>query len=961
MSRLTLLSLLSLFAPLLLAQTSIPCGTTFYDSGGAAGNYPNNAAEVFTLCPTTAGEVAKVTFLLVELEECCDFLEVFNGDNQVQSLGNPDAAGQFFLSTAADGCLTVVLTSDGSVTEAGFEAIATCGPPPTCPQPSALSLTGRTTTTASLDWTENGTATTYDVFILPAGTPLPAGAPDYNDITLPFTATGLTAATAYAAYVRADCDAAAGTDDSDYTGPLLFQTSPPAPTNDDCSTATTLLVSADDNCANQVTDVPLEGATASNPVSGCGAPLLVDVWFAFQPAGSSVFAQLIDPQQSEGPFLDLEVYAGSCGGLVSLSCGETDARLTGLTAGQTYYLRVFGDEAAIFSLCVYNQPEPPANDECGGAVTLGVSATPLCTTTTTATTAGATESLTACGTGDADDDVWFAFTATNETQLLYLDEISNATGFGRDLLYEVFSGSCGTLTSVYCGPTFFSFNNPPVTLPGLAVGTDYLLRVYTEDDRGTVDFDICLATPPLNDGCSGAFALPVNPTADCANVVAASTIGATRSGNDCGIAQADDDVWFSFVATAVAHNLQVNNVVFTGGFNQTINYELIEGSSCGAGTVLTCDQFSNDRRKPLQNLTIGETYFVRIFTRIGNANASFDVCLTTPPPNDECANATVVPVNPDFSSTLRVAATTLGATQSDVLPSSIGCSATANMDDVWFQFTAQAVTHRLKPENVTVAFPNPASGRTMIFRVYAGAGCGSLTELACDQVFPDIEDFMEVSGLTAGETYFIRFYSQGFTAELDFELVIQTDPALPVTLTSFTGEADEKVNLLRWTTASEQQSAWHILERSATGAGAWEEVARTQGAGESWVARAYEIADLSPLPLAYYRLRLLDFDGQQAFSQVIALRREGQQELAAQVFPNPASGAFSVRFRSPAAGLANASLTNARGQVVQVWSVPVAAGPNELPFAVAALPAGLYYLRLTQGDGLVEVLRVLLR
>lgn len=941
------------------AQTSVPCGTTFYDSGGAGGNYPDDANEVYTICPTTPGEFAKVTFTTLVLEECCDYIEVYNGDNQVQYLGGVEAAGQFFISTAADGCLTVVLVSDGSVTEAGFEAVATCGPPPTCPQPSDLSLTGRTTTSADLDWTENGSATLYDVFILPAGTPLPAGAPDYDDVSLPFTATGLTAATAYAAYVRADCDGAAGTDDSDYTGPFTFETSPNAPGNDECGGATILTVSPDDNCANELTDVALAGATVSNPATTCGNFDHVDVWYAFQPTGSSVVVQLIDPQQSEGPFLGLEVFAGSCGSLVSLSCGDNEARLTGLTPSATYYVRVYGNDAAIFGLCVYGQPEPPANDDCGGAVSLAVSTTPLCASTTPATTAGATESLAACGTAEADDDVWFSFTATNEVHLLYLSDLDNATGFGRDMLYEVFSGSCGSLASVYCGPVFFSFDNPPVTLTGLVSGTDYFLRVYTEDNTGTVNFNICLATPPLNDECSGAFVLPVNPTAGCDDVVPASTIGATQSGDDCGIASADDDIWFTFVATAVAHNLQVNNVIFTGGFNQTINYELIEGADCGSGTVLECNQFSNDRRKPLQNLTIGQTYYVRIFTRISNANASFDVCLTTPPVNDECVNALDIPVNSDYTSTNRIMGSTLGGTQSDVLNSSLGCSATANGDDIWFRFTATAETHRLVAEEAVTVFPTPVGSQTLIFRVYAGTDCTNLTEIFCD-FNSGLIGFMELTGLTAGEEYFIRAYSQSFTNEVAFFLSVQTDPALPVSLLSFTGSAEGKSNTFAWSTAREQNSAWHILERSTDGVAGWTEVARTQGAGESLTEQAYTAIDQFPPAMAYYRLRLLDFDGQQAFSEVIALERS-DVETKSQVFPNPARDNFSIRLAYPFSGNTTCSLYSPQGQLLKTWPAADFTGQNTFSFQVPDLPPGVYFLRLGSEAGKAEVVRVVLR
>ncbi|MEM9258011.1 MAG: fibronectin type III domain-containing protein [Bacteroidota bacterium] len=944
MHRLLLLSLALLLNTYLPAQTIINCGDTFFDSGGAAGNYPDDANEVYQICPTVGGEVAKVSFALVDLEECCDEIEVFNGAGTTTSLGFVFNASQFFISTAADGCLTVVLRSDGSVNEAGFEATISCAPPPTCPQPSSLNLDGRTSTSATLSWTENGTATLYDLIIVPAGTAPGATLTD-DDVGNPFTVTGLTAGTDYDAYVRADCDGAAGTDDSDFTGPFPFATLPPPPGNDECGMATPISISPDDNCTNQI-DASLAGATSSTPAPSCGFPGGADVWYTFTPTNTVVNVLLDDPNFGEGDFIAMEVYAGSCGSLTSLSCGENTVRITGLTANTPYFIRVFGDSGsqANYGICVVSEPDPPTNDDCGAASVLSVSSTPACASVLAATTAGATESLPGnCGAAP-DDDVWFSFTAANDVHLLYLDNVSAVTGFNRDLYYEVFAGSCGALTSIIC-ENFPSFDDPPVSLSGLTNGTTYFLRVYSEDNSGTVSFDICIATPPPNDECSGALVLPVNPTYECTNFLAASTTGATQSGTDCGFARADDDVWFSFVATRTDHLLFVTDKVFTGGFNTQIYYELNTGTNCGTLTAVECAIAGAPTE--LRGLTIGATYFLRVFTRISGNTASFNICLSSPPPNDNCTEAILAPINPNLSNTITTAGTSLGGTESfDVTGSA--CSNFANDDDVWYAFEAIAIEHRVSLLNIS-----PVGGfgneETAIVRLYSGT-CAALMELQCGFLDGDLDEEI-FTGLVAGTTYYLTVQSLGSSNDLTFDLSIKTNPALlPVTLLSFRGEVLEKENWLYWSTASEESSEWHVIERSLDGATNWQEVARTQGAGDSEEEQNYRLADPTPTPVAFYRLRTVDYDGQFQLSPIIRLERKGfDGDFLA--FPNPTESNLTVTLTVERGGDHTLSIFDLNGRMMLETKTSLTSGEHSLALPTQALAIGIYLLNHRDASG----------
>ncbi|TYB77199.1 T9SS type A sorting domain-containing protein [Bizionia myxarmorum] len=96
-----------------------------------------------------------------------------------------------------------------------------------CPAPTGIVVTNRATTSADLNWTENGTAALWDIEWGATGFTA-TGTPTIEDTaTKPYGFTGLTASTAYDFYVRSDCG---GGDVSAWVGPFTFATTdlPPA-------------------------------------------------------------------------------------------------------------------------------------------------------------------------------------------------------------------------------------------------------------------------------------------------------------------------------------------------------------------------------------------------------------------------------------------------------------------------------------------------------------------------------------------------------------------------------------------------------------------------------------------------------------------------------------------------------------------------------------------------------------
>jgi subtilisin-like proprotein convertase family protein len=92
--------------------------------------------------------------------------------------------------------------------------------PPICPEPSGQDATNVTSATADLVWTENGSATTWNIEYGPEGFTQGTGT-TISVTTNPYTLTGLSASTAYDWYIQADCG---GGDQSNWVGPDNFTT-----------------------------------------------------------------------------------------------------------------------------------------------------------------------------------------------------------------------------------------------------------------------------------------------------------------------------------------------------------------------------------------------------------------------------------------------------------------------------------------------------------------------------------------------------------------------------------------------------------------------------------------------------------------------------------------------------------------------------------------------------------------
>lgn len=290
------------------------------------------------------------------------------------------------------------------------------------------------------------------------------------------------------------------------------------------------------------------------------------------------------------------------------------APTTALSANTVYYLRVVsvsaaGESSGCSEVSFTSAPPLPTNDDCAAAISLTVNPDLNCGTVTAGYTLGATDSglIPDPCYGDPDDDVWFKFVATGTTHKISLLNITSVgTVNDEDTYFQVFSGACGTLSSILCSDATSS------TISGLTVGDTYYVRVYSYSDAGSnQSFNICVGSippPPANDECSGALVASTFPY----TYVQSDGGGATNNGgfvNACANTM-NDGTWFTFVGDGGVFDITVT-MPANSDFDSQIG---VYSGTCGS---LSCEDTVDDTGSgDTETISIptlaGNTYYVNI-------------------------------------------------------------------------------------------------------------------------------------------------------------------------------------------------------------------------------------------------------------------------------------------------------------------------------------------------------------
>ncbi len=546
------------------------------------------------------------------------------------------------------------------------------------------------------------------------------------------------------------------------------------------------------------------------------------------------------------------------------------------------------------------------------------------------------------------DDYIYSFTGTGDALQLDL------TGTGSWSGLMVTEGCPTTGTCV--GSSTSSSTSESLTTPALTVGVVYYIHISTWPSPQSIG-QFCLnaesvsaPTPPVNDDCGSPTPLTVNSDLSC-SIVSSSTIAlATASGEDettCSGTE-NDDVWFSFTATATSHEIELLNI--TGG--TTDLYHSVWSGTCGALTNLLC---SDPNNSTVSGLTIGDTYLLRVnsWTSTAGQTSVFDVCIGTlppPPSNDACGNAIAVMSGSMISGSTASATNIEGLTACN--GGTIGASCATGVNDgttdfgagVWFVYTSQSA------ESVTIE----VDGFDTELQVFSGT-CGSLTCVAGD-------DDSHSSGCCGSQ---VCFDSQASFAPVDyyiyvdghgtntgtFDLTINA-AVLPLDLLEWRGTSMETGNKLTWTTANEVNTSNFSIEKLFNN-NDWRSIGTLDASGNSAEILNYEFMDESPEVSELYRLKSMDLDGTYTYSDVIEIKREVKTNEV-NVYPNPFANDVKLDIELIQNQDISITIYDMTGKLVSELNYEGISGKNSYTLNMAEQQVGVYLLSIQLNNSVIQ-------
>ena len=696
------------------ADVTVNCGTPETESF-CYDNFEDNT----WLYTSDDGSSLKISFTAGGMEACCDDIIIYDGsDNTAPVLYSGNNGGNLtgLEASSTGSSIFVAFDSDSSV------SCVSNGYVPADWSVECLSCTpgAGTASVGSCD-AVNGIMLDVDVTNLGDGTIIIKNNLDATEITV--TATGVTAIGPFAFSSNVTVTLAHQTDaNCDVSLPTISLASGCPPANDECSGAIVLTHEAEGSCTN--TSSTLVNSTQSQ--AACAGSGDNDVWFSFEATATSAIIEV-----TGGPDIVTEVFeeGSGCSALgASIICSDpNDPTATGLTVGNTYYIRInvwstFTIPSA-FDICVTTPADPPLNDDCVNAITL-VCGDPAINGTTVESVPE--DSPIGCA---SDYGVWYTFVGDGNQ-----NTITSETTFDHEL--EIFStdSDCdGTFTTVICVDESLGTESHTFTSTVGVVYFVYVAHYSTfSSTTGTFNIELTCVTPPL---CEDPTV--ENISIDFTNCPASAiiTFDVTDIGSSPSLVVSNDAGGTNPADITETGTYSITNLPTTGNMSFTLT-----------------------NIDPLCNVTEGP------FT------------LACPPTNDDVADATAITLDMECTGDAYTNLYSNGETGEAVGSCFVSTTAT---NSVWFTFEA--------PSSGSVNITNDIVGdgtgdltdaQLAVYSTTDPTDFTTFTEEACSEddgsnVGSGYMNDIDVTGLTGGGTYYILIDGYGATTG-DFCLEINT-------------------------------------------------------------------------------------------------------------------------------------------------------------------------------------------
>lgn len=189
----------------------------------------------------------------------------------------------------------------------------------------------------------------------------------------------------------------------------------------------------------------------------------------------------------------------------------------------------------------------------------------------------------------------------------------------------------------------------------------------------------------------------------------------------------------------------------------------------------------------------------------------------------------------------------------------------------------------------------------------------------------------------------VNFLTQGFQQPF-------FNPIIPVELGDFKAQKQGEFVKLDWFTFTERNSLRFDIERS-NDAKFFSKIGEVKALGQSAVRHDYDFWDKNPKEgVNYYRLRQVDFGGQEQISKTIAVlfdNTNGKKNWA-RVFPSVIHD--EVTIESQFTLDTQLTITNLLGMPIRYLTIPKSDNAYQQPYILKDLPNGTYFFVFKTAD-----------
>ena len=203
------------------------------------------------------------------------------------------------------------------------------------------------------------------------------------------------------------------------------------------------------------------------------------------------------------------------------------------------------------------------------------------------------------------------------------------------------------------------------------------------------------------------------------------------------------------------------------------------------------------------------------------------------------------------------------------------------------------------------------------------------------------------SSITRGDVNFAGIVTLGSRS---------SEVVLPIELTSFTATCDGKSALVEWTTATERNNDYFILERSDN-AIEFTEITRVAGAGNSIEQLNYSYTDYGVHGGDnYYRLVQVDYDGTRTMTDIVVancveMATDDPDVLA---YPNPFNDDITVVLDNFGNRPARIEVYDVLGKLIMYKKVDSPQNSYEMMLHLGNLPPAAYNIRVSTADFVIN-------